>query len=357
MKREKEFKQYLEDNNKSLQNVGYCKNHIEKAFGGMDMDDIIISHQNISQVRAKLQKIDKNDGCIDAYMVALNHYLKFAFSYGKMSTLAGTVSTGSAVTAYPSKINVCNIPKVMYCDDVPFSERDENLRRGLEDEYPKILEFAKKIFGVENGYISVYLSKRTPVQKIYKAKKSFLDKLRQKNQNQRELTDLEYRILDTKMIVTDVVARFFPGENPYIEIYYKNLPSKYIRLEKAINCLVHEYMHFIEYVYSVENHVPEFADDKVSEALADFFGVLYSINRNSRNDLEVAKNKYDLWKALDGSGWPYAYALYFYCVNRKEMIFSCRFADYVNHGSTDKLVKVFNATIDVKDAYKKLKKL
>ena len=80
MKRRAEFELFLHKSNKPLDYIHYCEN-VEKAFGGMDMDEIIISHQNISKVRAKLQKIDKNDDCIDDYMVALNHYLKFAFSY------------------------------------------------------------------------------------------------------------------------------------------------------------------------------------------------------------------------------------------------------------------------------------
>ena len=49
--------------------------HIEKAFGGKDMDEIIVSHKNISMVRDNLKKIESSDNSINAYMVALNHYL------------------------------------------------------------------------------------------------------------------------------------------------------------------------------------------------------------------------------------------------------------------------------------------
>ena len=352
MRREKEFKKYLEDNKISSQNVGYCKNHIEKAFGGMDMDDIIIRHQNISKVRAKLKLIDKNDDCINSYMAALNHYLRFAFECGKTSMVIGASSGGEGENAYPSKIDICKAPRVMYYDDVPFVEREESLRKELEDEYPEILEFAKRIFGEDNGYIPVYLSKKTPPASEYKVKKSFLNKLRKKNQ--RELRDLERELLDTGTIVTATVARFFPGEKPYIEIYYKNLPAKYNRLEEAINYLAHEYMHFMELVYSVKNKFSAFSDDRVSEALADFFGVMYSINRGRRSDFSVAINRYDLWRILEGSGWPYAYALYFYCVNGKEMIFFDKFSDYINHGAIDKLVAVYNALLLPIDAYDKL---
>jgi hypothetical protein len=359
MKREKEFKKYLEDNKIPIKNIGYCKNHIEKAFGGMDMDDIIIRHQNISKARAKLKLIDKNDACVDDYMVALNHYLKFAFEYGKMSMLtgastsvAGTSSSGNGVNAYPSKIDVCKAPRVMYYDDVPFADREENLRRGLENEYPEILEFAKRIFGEDNGYIPVYLSKKTPPSRTYKVKKSFLNKLRK--QNQKEIGDFEREILETGTIVTTIVAKFFPSEKPYIEIYYKNLPTQYKRLEVAINYLAHEYMHFMEFVYSVKNKVSAFADERVSEALADFFGVIYSINRGQKTDVSVAMNRYDLWRVLEGSGWPYAYALYFYCVNGNEMSFSSNYSDYIRHGFVNKLIDVFSNTHNPKDAYYKL---
>ena len=44
----------------------------------MDMDEIIVSHQNISMVRDNLKKIESSDNCINDYMVALNHYLQFA---------------------------------------------------------------------------------------------------------------------------------------------------------------------------------------------------------------------------------------------------------------------------------------
>ena len=239
----------------------------------------------------------------------------------------------------------------MYCDDVPFAEREENLRSELENEYPKILEFAKRIFGADNGYIPVYLSKKTPPSSKYKVKKTFLNKLRRKNQQ--EIGDLEREILDTGTIVTTTVAKFFPGEKPFIEIYYKNLPTKY-RLEEAINYLAHEYMHFMEFVYTVKNKAAAFSDDRVSEALADFFGVMYSINRGQKSDLSVAINRYDLWRILEGSGWPYAYALYFYRVNGNKMTFSSSYSDYIRHGSVDKLIDVFSSTLNPKDAYDKL---
>ena len=72
-------------------------------------------------------------------------------------------------------------------------------------------------------------------------------------------------------------------------------------------------------------------------------------------DLEVAEDNFVAWRVLDGSGWPYAYALYF--MKKRIKDFSPIFADYKNKGCIDKLVEVFKATPNVADAYDKLAKL
>ena len=349
MKREKEFKEYLEKNKITTKNVGYCRDHIEKAFGGKDMDEIIVKHQNISMVHDNLKALGEPDSSINAYMVALNHYLKFAF------TFSGLVESASN----PKKIDSFAGSIVQYYHNVPVVERDESLRRALESEYPKILQFARNVFDVDYGYIPVYLSKKKPSSK-YKLTKRFLEELNERRQEQREMRDKERRLIDDILengcYKFDIVATFFPGEKPYVEIYYKNLPTEY-RLEAAMNYLAHEYMHFMEYAYCVENFARAFEDVRDSEALADFFGALYSINRGSSYDLSVAKDRYTLWNVLQGSGWPYAYALYFYTVKGKKMKFSSNFVDYTNHGSINKLIEVFNATKNSADAYDKLIKL
>ena len=65
--------------------------------------------------------------------------------------------------------------------------------------------------------------------------------------------------------------------------------------------------------------------------------------------------RYNLWKVLTGSGWPYAYALYF--MKNKLRRFSPVFTDYKNKGCINKLIEVFNATTNSADAYDKLIKL
>ena len=349
MRREKDFERYLVKNNISKKNIGYCRDHIEKAFGGKDMDEIILSHQNISNVYKKLKAIEKNENSINAYMASLNHYLKFAFEQG------GLIKSVSN----PKKIDSFAGPIVQYYFDVPTAERDETLRKTLEVEYPKILQFVEDVFSGRKGYIPVYLSKEAPSAKVYKLSKKFMDELRNKLQEQRNISDSErsliYEILERKGYITNIIAQFFPGEKPYIEIYYKNLPT-YNSLESAINILAHEYMHFLEYEYCFNNGCEAFADDRVSEALADFFGVLYSIKRGGKFDLEVAWNRYVAWKVLDGSGWPYAYALYFYQVKGKKMNFSSTILDYEKFGCVDKFREVFKATPKPVDAYNNLTK-
>ena len=81
----------------------------------------------------------------------------------------------------------------------------------------------------------------------------------------------------------------------------------------------------------------------VSEALADFFGTIYSLKRatdrfvvTAKDRIAVAENKYNSWVKWDGSGWPYAYALYF--MKNKLRCFSPAFADYKDKGCIIKLI-------------------
>ena len=352
MKRKNEFRTYLQKRYSDVRTIQayitYCKK-IEETFGGKDMDDIIV-HYSKEDIRAVLSKVTSSKKSIGDYMTGLNHYLKFAFEQG------GVVKSVSN----PEKIVSFAGPIVQYYFDVPTIERDEMLRKTLEAEYPKILQFAEEVFLVNKEYIPVYLSKETPPARVYRCPKKFIDELRKRRQEQRDISDSERRLMDEiierKVYVVSIVAQFFYGEKPYIEIYYKNLPRDN-RLECAINCLAHEYMHFLEYEYCFNNGGKAFADDRVSEALAGFFGAVYSIKRGGKFDLEVAWNSYVAWSVLSGSGWPYAFALYFYTVKGIKRRFSSSFADYITHGSINKMLEVFHATPDAVDAYNKLIKL
>lgn len=375
MKRKSAFEQYLKNNGLSTKYAGYCENHIEVAFN-IDMDDIIVSHQNISRVRQKLENNGIKKNCVDQYMTALNYYLKFAFEQGMIasstvtSTTTAKTSSSTSPIATPSPlistpaialpmagINRLNTPCVVYCDDVPLEERDENFRQALEDEYPKILDFARKILGIDYGYIPVYLSPKMPTSD-FKVNRNYFKNLCKKIENQQEITDIEYRIYQAGIFHFNVIGRFFPGERPYIEIYYRNISKTRQYTENAINCLAHEYMHFLHYAYApIEFYTSLPCSPRVKEALAEFFGILYSINRGGKNDVYVAEDIYRTLIALKGSGWEYTYALYFYKVRGKTLNFTSIFNDYISHGCIDKLLRVFSASNDIKYAYEFLKVL
>ena len=113
-------------------------------------------------------------------------------------------------------------------------------------------------------------------------------------------------------------------------------------------------MHYLHYAYAKEKFSD--AEAGLKEALADFFGVLYSINCGDKYALEVAENRYERWKEREGSGWPYADALWFYRVHGKEMEYSSNYSDYECFGCVGKFVQIFWGTRHPDCAYKDLKR-
>ena len=119
-------------------------------------------------------------------------------------------------------------------------------------------------------------------------------------------------------------------------------------------------MHYLEYCRRFRKK--SYNDANVSEALADFFSVIYSLKRATdrfvitvTDRIEVAEKRYNEWVKWDGSGWPYAYALYF--MKKRIRGFSPVFAEYYGKGCIDKLRTVFAAVLNPIDAYGKLKNL
>ena len=119
MKRKKEFRAYLQNrftNNDTIEAyISYCEK-VEKAFGGKEIDEIIISHQNIANVRAKLSKITSSKRTIGDCITGLNRYLEFAFWWGMIaSTLTTDVySKGGTTNVIQEKIDVIEQPLVQY---------------------------------------------------------------------------------------------------------------------------------------------------------------------------------------------------------------------------------------------------
>ncbi len=295
MKRQEAFELYLIKNNCTMQYRDYCEK-IEKAFGGKDMDEIIISYRYLSQVKEKLRKVTTNENSISQYIVGLNHYLKFAFS-------ASTVACTSSTIVDASLYHVAMAEGVAVTPEVEFAAKV------LEYEYASIIKFANSLLcqNIETPYIPIIISDEMPVNK------------------------------DSIIENEKILGIFSSCHKPYIEIYYRNFNSH--DAAKYRNCLAHEYFHYLHYAYAGVEFSK--ARKELVEGMADFFAILYSIYRHEKNDLRVAKHCYNLWKKYFGTSWPYASALYYYQVSGVELKYSSNYDDYYKHGCIGKFVQNF----------------
>ncbi len=257
---------------------------------------------------------------------------------------------------------------VYYNHNVNNGERIATLAKKLEVEYLEyIYNFAQKIFRQLFGDdfpdpIEVVLCKECPTEKYDHPDEYIRDRINELVKNG-ETVDLE----KTSEILrhTDyITGRFCESPKPHIEIYFKqflfiNFDEDFAQISQV---LAHEFMHYMIYAYRKLHTSTSGKSKNVSEALADFFGVLYSVNRaNNLNipNLKAARElaaamRYDTWVRLNGSGWPYSSALHFYNVNSITMPFSYQFADYASHGSIYKLIEVFAFMPNMRSAYRKL---
>lgn len=142
------------------------------------MDEIISTHQNISEVRKKLEVIEKKKSSIDQYMTALNYYLQFAFG-GKSSVVTSIAKSHS-------------VPKslVVYENSVPILEQDSRLCEFLENEYVKIRKLAKNILRnipIDFDVIPVYISEKQPTTTYYKDPEFLLSEM----ENSSDYTEYE----------------------------------------------------------------------------------------------------------------------------------------------------------------------
>ena len=151
MKRRAEFEMFLHKSNKPLDYIHYCEN-VEKAFGGMDMDQIISSHQNISKARTKLEKTFTSKRSASNYMSGLNRYLEFSVDAASKKPVSHTISTTHFYHVARGK-GVALTPDVAFVAQV------------LEQEYASILQFAQMLLHQGNfDYIPVIISDETPIQ-------------------------------------------------------------------------------------------------------------------------------------------------------------------------------------------------
>jgi tetratricopeptide (TPR) repeat protein len=348
MRREYEFEAFLKKNNRSSKYMGYCEK-IEKAFGGMDIDDIILSHQNISKVRKKLEAITSSSKTASSYISGLNAYLEFAFS-SRTPTVTICKKTPTAKTGL-----------VVYENTVPVVEQISGLCEYLEEEYEKICGFAQTV--LQNIWqvfpkIPVYLSEKKPTATYYYDREFILKEMEKycsecpKKHCNPPYCGVAAVLEEYTPFTVNVTGYFIQAPEPHIEIFFRQFDAICWEdyASQIVQVLAHEYLHYLHYAYAKEKFSD--AEAGLKEALADFFGVLYSVKRGGKYDLKVAEDRYNLWKKREGSNWPYAYALHFlsepYKVNLSD------YDSYEMKKAIEKLREVFRLTPNAKDAYLKL---
>ena len=155
-----------------------------------------------------------------------------------------------------------------------------------------------------------------------------------------------------------IAGEFISGDVPYIKIYFNQFEAKSMEeyVSMIMNVLAHEFAHYLEFEYCKRYKVPHYQDERVSEAIADFFGLLFSCFRSeliiTSFDLDVVDKRYNGWLAREGSGWPYAYALHFLRAPYKSKFSEYSIAEI--DVAREKLRIVFQATPDVNAAFYKL---
>ncbi len=350
--RKEEFVLYLKKNGTPSQVKDYpshCK-AVEISFGGEDLDDIIVDYKKISSVKDKLL----SQGYPSGYMSGFNAYLQFAF--GEKSSVVTSIAKSHSL---PKSL-------VVYENSVPIHEQDPQLCEFLEDEYEKIRKLAQDILcnpSINFTAIPVYISEKQPTKTYYKDPEFLLRKMKNHcSKCKREHCNPPYCYVSEvlwkyKPFTDNIDGEFYGGVEPYIVLYYNNFDNPSVSnqhfLAAIARTLAHEYTHYLHYAFAEEKFSD--AKEELAEALADFFGVLYSVNRGGKYAMDVAENRYNLWKIRERSGWPYAYALFFYRVHSKEMDYSSNYTEYERWGCIGKFVQIFLSTRTPDIAYKELK--
>ena len=283
-----------------------------------DMDTIVCSPAEIDRTKDVL----KTSPSYRDLRAALHAYRDFAES----TTSGWVISTPASSTTGSWKTYKDVAGLVNYENSVRSYEKVTGLCDYIEIEYDKIREFARKtLIPIWRDFpaIPVYLSKECPKEvypldrrAIEKRIREICDKCDRRNCNPPRCRAFN-EIWENECIVDKIFGRFYGGEEPHIVIYFRNCDiepnmsdSEYLSV--VAETLAHEYMHFIHAYYVFEatkNAVEPFKKKELSEALADFFGVLYSLKNGGKS---VASQRYDLWKWRKGTNWPYWNALRFF---------------------------------------------
>ena len=373
MRREAEFRNYLINFRKRHKHspsgaeryVKIC-HRIESYMGGRDMEELVISQAEVNATK----KVLETKGSFTDTRAVLHAYHEFASSTTTgwtpvSSTTPSTTKGGIGIyRAYPDVAGL-----VVYENSVPNGDHVSGLCEFVEEEYEKIRAFARRLLmniGQDFPAVPVYLSKERPEKTYYYNREFLLEKMREYcSKCDKHRCEPPYcgvsEVLERYAPFTDCISgRFYDCNEPHIVLYFKNFSKPHDmsnnQFKAAIKqTLAHEYMHYLHYVHADKEY--NNAKKELKEALADFFGVLYSIHRGQKDDLRVAKARYNSWKKNFGTYWPYANALYFYQVHGKEMKFSSDYKQYEDCGCIGKFIEVFGNASYPDDAYKAMKEI
>ena len=185
-----------------------------------------------------------------------------------------------------------------------------------------------------------------------------------KNRKRQEMITGTYHHEGCPEIITiESEAAYEKEGGPYIKIYYNHfeLEDEEILRVALSNCLAHEYFHYYHDCFATEEFNKsgrgKKSRERVKEALADYFSVVYTWMLAREKYKDYAVDRYHQWERREGSDWPYAYALCFYKVKCKHLgrndIFHCD--DYI--GCRVKFQEVLNLSKkDMVKAFEYLKK-
>lgn len=247
---------------------------------------------------------------------------------------------------------------VTYNKNVSGSEKVEDLCGRIESEYRELVyHFARDVFGdyFKQDFpplIKVHLCKECPSE-IYLNSDSYVTK------KVNELIKLGKMVSssDVSKILRfnmRIAGEFVAGDDPYIKIYFNQFDAESMEeyVSMVMNVLAHEFAHYLEYEYCKRYKVQHYQDARVSEAIADFFGSLFSCYRSgiirSAFDLAVVEKRYNGWIERKGSGWPYEYALHFLHAPYKSKF--SEYSDAELDVACEKLRQVFKATTNARVA-------
>ncbi len=338
---------YVSYLNTACRDLPAISNHLERiAKSRRSSDKVRYAGEMLSEISGS--RLPYKSDCVSAVKKLID-YLEGKRFVGS----AGNTVVVSAGAASPVPLSSA---LAVYENSVPADQKIPGLCELVEAEYVRIHAFAEKLFGgirADFPYIPVYLSKNCP-EKTYYYSHAFLMKKICERQNEGECRPPHCPaagILEEYHPFTmRVEGTYYTGTEPHIVLYFRNYKKPGMNnphYEAAVaKTLAHEYMHFLhDYVASQQSVKKPLSDENLSEALADFFGVLYVVERGGTEDLQVANERFKEWCCHDETAWPYSSALHFLPKPRGMTLLDCD----LSYGK-QKLQKVFGHCTDPRTA-------